>query len=90
MEQYHSYKQLNYNFSSHTWNENDDYFDKQLEKWVGETLFSDQSEPVTRKMRAYLEDWGKLLMRGKDQRTLTCFLDKYGGLSLYDIYFDKI
>ena len=29
-------------------------------------------------------------MKKNDQRTHTCFLDKYGGLSLYDIDMEKI
>ena len=32
---------------------------------------------------------GGLLTRENDQRTCTCFLDKYGGLSLYDFDFEK-
>ena len=43
IEQYHSDKQLNDNCSSHTWNEEDDDFDQQLEGWGVEKLFSDQS-----------------------------------------------
>ena len=48
-EKYHSE-----NCSSHTWNEDDDAFDQQLEKWGMEKLFSDQSKPVTRELRAYI------------------------------------
>ena len=33
IEQYHSYKPPNDNCSSHTWNEEDDAFDHQLDKW---------------------------------------------------------
>ena len=33
IEQYHSEKQLYDNCSSHTWNEDDDTFDHQLDKW---------------------------------------------------------
>ena len=54
-----------------------------------EILFSDQSEPVKRELRAYIEDWGKLSMNKNDQRTRTRFLEKYGGLSIYDIDFEK-
>ena len=28
-------------------------------------------------------------MKKNDQSTRTCFLSKYGGISLYDIYFEK-
>ena len=28
-------------------------------------------------------------MKKNDQRTRTCFLEKYGGIPLYDIYFQK-
>ena len=52
-------------------------------------LFSDQSEPVKRELRAYIEYWGKLSMNKNNQRTRTRFLDKYGGINLYDIYFGK-
>ena len=41
--QYHSDKKLNDKFSSHTWNEEDDAFDHQLEKWGVEKVFSDHS-----------------------------------------------
>ena len=50
-----------------------------------ENLFSDQPEPVTRELRVYIEDWGKTLMKKHDQISCTCFLEKYGGLSLYGI-----
>ena len=46
-EQYYSDKQLNEIFSSHTWNEEYDAFDHQLEKWSVEKLFSDEPEPFT-------------------------------------------
>ena len=52
VEQYHSYKELNDNFSSRTWNEEDDDFDQQLEKWGVERVFLDQSEPVKIELRA--------------------------------------
>ena len=48
-------------------------------------VFSEHSEPVKRELRAYIEDWGKLSMKKDDQRSLTCSLAKYGGLSLYVI-----
>ena len=56
IEQYNSDKQLNENFSSHTWNEEDDAFNHQLEKWGVKKLFSEHSEPVKRELRAYIED----------------------------------
>ena len=37
-------------------------------------------------MRYYIEDWEKMPMKKNDLRTRTSFLEKYGGLSLYDIY----
>ena len=43
IEQYHYDKQLNDNCSSHTWNEEDDAFDNQLEKWGVEKVFSEHS-----------------------------------------------
>ena len=54
-----------------------------------EKSFSDQSEHVTRELRSYIEGCGKLLMNKNYRRNGTCFLAKYGGLSLYDIYFEK-
>ena len=57
IEQYHSDKQLNDKFSSHIWNEQDDTFGKQLEQWSVDKLFSDQSEPVKRQLRTYIQDW---------------------------------
>ena len=48
-------------------------------------IFSEHSEPVKRELRAYIEDWEKLLMKKDDQKYRTRFLAKYGGLSLYYI-----
>ena len=89
IELYHSDKQFNDNCSSHTWNEEDDAFDHQLEKWGMEKVFSEHSEPVKRDLRAYIEDWEKLSMKKDDQRSRTRFLAKYGGLYLYDIDMEK-
>ena len=55
-----------------------------------EKTFSDQSEPIKRELRAYIEYWVKLSMKKHDQRNRTCFLAKYGALSLYDIDFGEI
>ena len=57
IERYNSDKQLNSNLLSHTWNEEYDAFDQQLEKWGLEKSFSYQSEPVKRDLRTYIEDW---------------------------------
>ena len=57
IEQYQSDKQLYDNTSSHTWNEEDDAFDHQLDKWGADRVFSEHSEPVKIGMRAYIEDW---------------------------------
>ena len=54
-----------------------------------EKLFSDHSEPVTRYLRAYIEERERLSMNKYDQRSRTSFLAKYGGLSLYDIDMEK-
>ena len=48
---------------SHTCTEDDDAFDKQLEKLGGGGLFSYQPGSITRELRAYIEDWGKYLMK---------------------------
>ena len=77
------------NIPSHTWNEEYDAFYKQLDKWCVGKLFSDQSEPVKRDMRSYIEDWGELSMKKNYQVNCTRFLDKYGRLSLYNIDFRK-
>ena len=55
-----------------------------------ENLFSDQSEPVKRELISYIEDWGEMSMKKHYQRNCTRLLAKYGGLSLYYIYFDNI
>ena len=52
-------------------------------------VFSEHSEPVKRKLRAYIEDWEIFSMKKDDQRYRTRFLAKYGGLSLYDIDTEK-
>ena len=39
IEKYHSYKQMYDNFSSRTWNEEDDDFDEQLKKGVWKIIF---------------------------------------------------
>ena len=57
IEQYHSGKQLNDNCSGHTWNEEDDAFDHQLDKWGLERVFSEHSEPVKRELIVYIGDW---------------------------------
>ena len=54
-----------------------------------EKLFSDHSEPVTRELRAYIEDWERLSMKKYYQINRTRFLAKYIRLSLYDIYTEK-
>ena len=50
-------KQLNENCSSHTQNEEDDAFDRQLEKLGVEKIFLEHSETVKRDLKAYIEDW---------------------------------
>ena len=87
-DQYNYDKQLNDNCSSHTWNEDDDEFDQQLENGSCK-FFSDKSEPVIRELRTYIEDWEKLLMNKNYQRTCTRFLAKYGGIYLYYVGFEN-
>ena len=41
-------------------------------------------------MRSYIEDWERLSINKYDQRYRTCFLENYGGLSIYDIDMEKI
>ena len=50
-----------------------------------EKVFSDHSEPVTRELRAYIEDWEIFSMNKYDQISLTRFLAKYGVLYIYNI-----
>ena len=57
IEQYHSYKQLNYNLTSCNRNEEDYAFYHQLEKWDVEKLFSYHSKPVKGNLISYIEDW---------------------------------
>ena len=54
-----------------------------------ERVFSEHSESVKRELRAYIEELEKLLMKKDDNISWTCFLAKYGGLSLYDIDREK-
>ena len=68
IEQYQSDKQIYYNSSRHTWNEEGDSFDHQLDKWGVDRAFSEHSEPVKRELRAYIEELGELLMKKDDQR----------------------
>ena len=68
IEQYQSDKQLYDNISIHTWNEEDDAFDHQLDKWGVDGVFSEHSEPVKRELIAYIEDWEKLSMKKDDKR----------------------
>ena len=75
IEQYQSDKQLYENFSSHTWNEEDDAFDCQLDKWGVERVFSENSEPVKRELISYIEDWEKLSTK-KDDRDSPTYLAK--------------
>ena len=70
--------------SGHTWNEEGDAFDHQLEKWGVEKVFSEHSEPIKRELRAYIEYWEILSMKKYDQRSNSFLLANYGGLSLYD------
>ena len=55
-----------------------------------EKLFSEEPEPVTRDLRAFIEDWGKSLMKNPDQISRTRFLGEYDGLYLYDIDIERI
>ena len=52
-------------------------------------MLPDQPEPVTRDLRAYIEDLGKNPNEKHDQRYFTHFLEKYGGLSLHDIDIER-
>ena len=50
-------------------------------------IFSDQREPVTRELIAYIKDWGKYLMKKNYRRTSNWFLAKYCGLLWWKFYF---
>ena len=89
IEQNQADKQLYDNISSHSWNEENEAFDHQLDVWGVDRIFSDSPASVKRDLRAYIEDWEKLYMKKDDQRNRTRFLAKYGGLSLYDIDTEK-
>ena len=49
-----------------------------------EKLFSDESKPVTRELRSFIEDWGEANEK-HDPKFRTRFLERYGSLSLYNI-----
>ena len=89
IEKYQADKKLYDNISIHSWNEQDDAFDQQLDKWGLDRVFSEHSEPVKRELRAYIEDWGEMPMNKDYQRYRTRFLANYGGLSIYDIDSEK-
>ena len=54
-----------------------------------EKVVSYQHELVTKELRAYIEGWEKSVMKKYDQRYRTWLLEKYGGLSLYNIYIER-
>ena len=55
-----------------------------------EKLISEHSEPVKRELRAYIADWERFSMKKYDPISRTCFLAKYGELSIYDAVMEKI
>ena len=74
IKHYNSDKNINDHYSSHNWNEDDDSFYWQLEKWGLGKLFWDEPEPVTKESRYYIEDRGKSIRREHDQRSHSPFL----------------
>ena len=50
---------------SHYWNEKDQAFEYQLGLWGLEKLFPNADEAITRELKLYIEEWGKLYINTK-------------------------
>ena len=48
-----------YGSHSHTWNDEDQTFDYQLDQWGVEKLFKNADEAITRELKMYIEEWEK-------------------------------
>ena len=53
---YLSYTDTNNGSHSHTWNDDDQAFDYQLDKWGVEKLLPNQEEAITRELKMYIEE----------------------------------
>ena len=42
---------------SHTWNDEDQDFDYQLDQWGVEKFFPNEDEAITRELKMYIEEW---------------------------------
>ena len=69
---------------SHTWNDDDQALNYQLDQWGVEKLFHNQDEAITRELKMYIEEWEYKHIKNKSQVSKTMFLEKYGSLALYD------
>ena len=69
---------------SHTWNDEDQAFGYQLDKWGVDKLLPNQGETITRELKIYIEEWEKMHIKNKSQVLKAMFLAKYGSLDLYD------
>ena len=61
---------------SHSWNDKDHAFECQLNQWGVKRLFQNSDEVITRELKLYIEDWGKLHIKNKIQVFSTMFLVK--------------
>ena len=69
---------------SHTWNDEDQTFDYQLDKWGVEKLFPNEDEAITIELKMYIEQWEKTHIKNNSQVSKTMILAKYGSLALHD------
>ena len=74
---------------SHSCNDDDQEFDYQLYQWGVEKSFHNQDEAITRELKMYIEEWGKMHIKNKSQVSKTTFLAKYGSLDPYDEAMEK-
>ena len=50
-----SHKDTEYGSHSHTWNDENQAFDYQLDQWGVEKLFPNEDEAITRELKIYIE-----------------------------------
>ena len=74
---------------SHSCNNEDHYFDYQLDQWGIEKLFQSSDEVIIRELKLFVED-REMDIKNKIQLSRTMFFAKYVRLALYDEDLDKI
>ena len=79
-----SHTDTNNGSHSHTWNDEDQAFDYQLDQWGVEKLFPNEDEAITRELKMCIEELEKTHSKNKSQVPKAMFLAKYGSLAPYD------